>query len=157
MRTEMVAALDLLRGLREGDVVYLTRDGKRSKVTVQRAFRVDAGGGSQDHAKVTLGYGPGRWNTEVSAAGIVGGYYAVERVLHEPGQAQRYWPGPAHERMREGNCPECGNAPERHGDDPRFWLPNGALGLGCSLLRAGVEERIAQFNRDNEEETHDRD
>lgn len=152
MRTEMVTALDLLRGLREGEVVYLTRDGSRSKVTVQRAFRVDLGGGSQDHAKVTLGYGPGRWNMEVSAAGIVDGYYAVERVEREVGQAQRYRPGIWQDRMREGNCPECGEAPERHGDDNRFWVPNGSLGLGCSLMRRGVEERIAQFVKDNEEQ-----
>lgn len=71
-----------LGSLRVGDPVTLTRDGRTHEVTVQRTLtRGDGGGfGSLDHAKVTVGYGPGRWNTEVSAAGIRDGFYVVARV-----------------------------------------------------------------------------
>lgn len=76
-------AYSMLAGLRVGDEVTITRDGRDSMVTVQRPIRaMDGGGfGSWDHSAVTVGYGPGRWNTEVTAAGIAGGFYAV-RVGH---------------------------------------------------------------------------
>ena len=68
-----------LSSLRVGDVVTLVRDGRESRVTVQREIRaMDGGGfGSWDHSAVTVGYGPGRWNTEVTAAGISDGFYGV--------------------------------------------------------------------------------
>ena len=71
--------VSFLGGLRAGDRVILTRDGKDHHVTVQSPLtRGDGGGfGSSDHAKVTVGYGPGRWNTEVSAVGIRDGFYAL--------------------------------------------------------------------------------
>lgn len=72
----------LLASLRVGDTVKLTRDGRESVVTVQRAIRgMDGGGfGSWDHSAVTVGYGPGRFNMEVTAAGIEAGSYGVERA-----------------------------------------------------------------------------
>lgn len=56
---------------------------------------------------------------------------------------QRYRPGVAHERMAEGNCPECGESPERHLDDVRFWTPR-----KCDLLPVGVSDRISQYRAD---------
>lgn len=69
----------MLQSLEAGQEVTLIRDGRELAVTVQRSIRkMDGGGfGSWDHSAVTVGYGPGRWNTEVTAAGIAGGYYSV--------------------------------------------------------------------------------
>ena len=69
----------MLRSLETGQEVTLIRDGRESVVTVQRTIRrMDGGGfGSWDHSAVTVGYGPGRWNMEVTAAGIAGGYYGL--------------------------------------------------------------------------------
>jgi hypothetical protein len=69
----------MLASLRQGDAVLLTRDGRTSEVTVQRPIRgMDGGGfGSWDYSSVTVGYGPGRWNMEVNAAGIEAGSYAL--------------------------------------------------------------------------------
>lgn len=44
-------------------------------------------------------------------------------------------------RMTEGQCPECGEDPDRHLDSSAFWLPR-----GCDLTRAGVVDRIDAFN-----------
>lgn len=72
-------AFKLLASLRTGDTVTLTRDGRTNVVTVQRTTIKPDGSqfGSWDYANVTVGYGPGRWNTEVNAAGIEAGLYAV--------------------------------------------------------------------------------
>jgi hypothetical protein len=53
--------------------------------------------------------------------------------------AQTYTNPTAIERMREGNCPECGGPPFRHDGwgGPR----------GCSLTDNGVADRIAQQRR----------
>lgn len=51
---------------------------------------------------------------------------------------QRYDSSVSIERMEAGLCPECGDAPALHTDDPRFWVPR-----KCDLLRMGVEDRIA--------------
>lgn len=73
-------AYNMLQSLEAGQEVTLIRDGRESAVTVQRPIRrMDGGGfGSWDHSAVTVGYGPGRWNTEVTAAGIAGGFYSVQ-------------------------------------------------------------------------------
>jgi hypothetical protein len=70
----------MLASLRPGDAVRLTRDGRTNDVTVQRSIRgMDGGGfGSWDYSSATVGYGPGRWNMEVNAAGIAAGSYVVE-------------------------------------------------------------------------------
>lgn len=72
-------AYTMLQGLAPGQEVTLTRDGRDLAVTVQRPLhRTDGGGfGSWDHSAVTVGFGPGRFNTEVTAAGIAAGYYAL--------------------------------------------------------------------------------
>ena len=72
-------AYAMLSGLTVGQPVTLTRDGRDLAVTVQRTIRrMDGGGfGSWDHSAVTVGFGPGRFNTEVTAAGIAGGFYTV--------------------------------------------------------------------------------
>ena len=62
--------------------------------------------------------------------------------------AQRYTGKIAHERMTQGNCPECGNPPEQHSSDNRFWIPS-VCGFG-GLTREGVEDRIAQYRADIE-------
>lgn len=57
--------------------------------------------------------------------------------------AQRYTSPAARERMAGGMCPECGESPEAHLYDPRFWLPR-----RCDLLPHGVTERIGQYHAD---------
>ncbi len=49
----------------------------------------------------------------------------------------------ARSRMSEGQCPECGDGPDRHLDSAEFWLPR-----ACDLTRAGVIDRIDAFNAD---------
>lgn len=61
---------------------------------------------------------------------------------------QRYTSPQSRERMAAGNCPECGNPPEAHGSDTRFWMPS-VCGTG-GLTRAGVEDRIQQYREDQE-------
>ena len=141
----LAETIALLADLREGEQVTLTRDGNRSTVTVQRAFRVDVGGGSREHGVVTVGYGPGRWNTEVSARMILDGYAKIERK--QAPHAQRYRPGIAHQRMDIGACPECGRAPELHSDDLRFWSPEH---IRCDITPDGVRARVRQYLADLE-------
>lgn len=71
-----------LASLTPGDAVVITRDGRENAVTVQRPIRrMDGGGfGSWDHSAVTVGYGPGRWNTEVTPAGIEAGHYTLRKA-----------------------------------------------------------------------------
>lgn len=59
--------------------------------------------------------------------------------------AQRYHHPEQHNRMRHGNCPECGQPPAAHLDDPRFWIPR-----SCDLMTHGVTERIDQYLADKE-------
>lgn len=62
-----------LAALKPGTTILLTEDGREMEVQVQRFTR----DGSIDHAKLTVGYGPGRWNREVSAVGILEGYVGL--------------------------------------------------------------------------------
>lgn len=62
-----------LASLKPGTPVLLIEDGKEHEVAVQRFAR----DGSMDHAALTVGYGPGRWNREVSAARILAGYVGL--------------------------------------------------------------------------------
>ena len=62
-----------LAALEPGTTVLLIEDGKEHEVTVQRFIR----DGSLDHASLTVGYGPGRWNQGVSAARILAGYIGL--------------------------------------------------------------------------------
>ena len=57
--------------------------------------------------------------------------------------AQRYADPLARERMAAGNCPECGEPPGAHLNDPRFWIPR-----RCDLLPHGVTERIEQYEHE---------
>ena len=57
--------------------------------------------------------------------------------------AQRYTQPLALDRMKQGLCPECGLPPDTHLDDPRFWIPR-----DCDLLRDGVADRLAQYQRE---------
>lgn len=83
-----MAVFVVLSSLQVGDPVEVwdgTRTMKGERVTcvltVQRSlqgsdYRLDTNGfpvpcGSWEHANVQVGYGPGRWNTELTAAGIV--------------------------------------------------------------------------------------
>lgn len=63
-----------LAGLAPGTPVTLVRDGRRHQVTVRHWSR----DGSPDHGQLTVGYGPGRWNCTVTAAGILAGHYDLE-------------------------------------------------------------------------------
>lgn len=59
-----------LASLTPGTTVLLIEDGREIEAQVQRFTR----DGSMDHASLTVGYGPGRWNREVSAARILAGF-----------------------------------------------------------------------------------
>lgn len=61
-----------LWSLKVGDPVVLHRDGHDSQVTVQRTLEEF---GSPQEKTIIVGYGPGRFNQSVSAAGIAAGYY----------------------------------------------------------------------------------
>ncbi len=60
--------------------------------------------------------------------------------------AQRYADNAARERMAAGKCPGCGEPPEAHVNDARFWIPR-----NCDLLPHGVTERIGQYRADQSE------
>jgi hypothetical protein len=62
-----------LRTLRQGDTVRLTMDSKTLAVKVIREWHsADADGyGPAEECRVTVGYGPGRWNTDVSAHNLM--------------------------------------------------------------------------------------
>ena len=72
-----------LATLKPGTTVLLSEDGKEHEVTVQRFVR----DGSIDHASLTVGYGPGRWNREVSAARILAGYVGLSIPSFEGGRS----------------------------------------------------------------------
>jgi hypothetical protein len=74
-----VVAMRLAK-LRAGDPVRIWQDGRAIEVTVTREFRRSDGGGfgSLDHSTISVGFGPGRWNTEVSGARIADGYVDLE-------------------------------------------------------------------------------
>jgi hypothetical protein len=73
----------LIASLNMGDPVRITVDGRAHDVTVQRREGLDVYK-HPDGRTVTVGYGPGRWNTEVSAERIAAGYVTVERLPHTP-------------------------------------------------------------------------
>lgn len=75
-RTANTVKVDL-KTLREGDKVIFVRDGRENEMTVSREME-DVG--SYENRKVTLTMGPGRFSTDVSIAGIEGGYYDVKPV-----------------------------------------------------------------------------
>lgn len=64
-----------LAKLRTGDPVTVIKDGRKIELTVQRELRrMDGGGfGSWDHSAVTVGYGPGRYNFEITPASLEDG------------------------------------------------------------------------------------
>lgn len=78
----------IMSQLDPGASVIVTLDGKDIPCIVQRR---DAGFGHPDSKNVTVGYGPGRWNQEINAAGIAAGNYGVrpetniERLRREAG------------------------------------------------------------------------
>ncbi|WP_375000169.1 hypothetical protein [Aeromicrobium sp. CTD01-1L150] len=61
-----------------GDSIDVVRDGRTCTYTVQRTLtRADGGFGSSDHARLTVGFGPGRYNFEITAAQIKAGFVDV--------------------------------------------------------------------------------
>lgn len=119
-RTERVAALarptraelhSFLASLKVGDQVVLTRDTRPRVLTVQRELRRTDGRdlGSWDHAAVTVGYGPGRFNTEVTAAGLDAGHYQLERAVAMPTE---------HFGAEQVTCLKLGD-PEHYGTHPQ--------------------------------------
>lgn len=82
-------ALRLLRLLRVGDrVTIIEPGGKVTQQTVQNELRSsDPYGGSATSARITIGYGPGRFNREYTAETIIpseppfyGGGYRIVTV-----------------------------------------------------------------------------
>ena len=64
----------LVGQLEPGMSVILTTDGRDYPCIVQRR---EEGFGHPDSKNVTVGYGPGRWNQEVNAAGLAAGNYGL--------------------------------------------------------------------------------
>lgn len=74
-------AFRLLGTLRKGETVIFTDGGRDIEVVVQHELRRPTGYGSWDNdAVVTVGFGPGRWNTEVSAGRIVAGFATIRKI-----------------------------------------------------------------------------
>lgn len=77
-------AAAFLGSLRTGERVLYTESGSTQEVTVQRGLERPSGYGSWDHdAVVKVGYGPGRWNTDVNAARLSEGYASLRRADEE--------------------------------------------------------------------------
>lgn len=88
----LTAARGVIASLNDGDTVRVTRDGATSEYTVQRRSSSEPGGfGHPDSASVTVGFGPGRYNFEVTAAGMAAGFYTVERVAPEAPAVDDFW------------------------------------------------------------------
>lgn len=80
--TTLTEARMIAASLTPGAPVVVTLDGRDIECTVQRRGSGDGGGfGHPDSARITVGYGLGRWNMEVTAAGIAAGNYAVRPVI----------------------------------------------------------------------------
>lgn len=85
----LVEARTIMGTLRPGTSVILTLDGRDHACIVQRHDGTEFG--HPDSKNATLGYGPGRWNMEVNAAGLAAGNYRVrvetnaERLQREAG------------------------------------------------------------------------
>lgn len=79
----LTEARTLVRGLKVGDRVTYVKDGRELELTVVRGLRsADPGGfGHPDSAMVTVGYGPGRWNVEITPASLAAGMHVVRRVV----------------------------------------------------------------------------
>lgn len=70
----LTEARQLMGTLHPGVSVIFTVDGRDHPCVVQRR---EEGFGHPDSKSVTIGYGPGRWNQEVNAAGLAAGNYRV--------------------------------------------------------------------------------
>lgn len=72
----------LLSSLKAGDEVVLTQDGRDLHVTVQRELcgRDPGGFGHPDNWAVTVGWGPGRYNTEVTPARMALGFVSLAKA-----------------------------------------------------------------------------
>lgn len=85
----LAEARTIMATLHPGTSVILTLDGRDHACIVQRHDGTELG--HSDSKNATLGYGPGRWNMEVNASGLAGGYYSVrvetnvERLQREAG------------------------------------------------------------------------
>lgn len=67
----------MLRDLKPGQSVVLRESGRDSAVTVQRGYHHPDGMGAPGSHGVTVGYGPGRYNTFVSIDAVTEGYRAI--------------------------------------------------------------------------------
>jgi hypothetical protein len=72
MRAAIIEAHHMLLSLRQGDPVQVRSDGRYLAVTVQREIHsADPGGfGSTESRRITVGFGPGRWNREVTVEAL---------------------------------------------------------------------------------------
>lgn len=70
----LLEARVLMSQLAIGTSVIVTIDGQEMPCIVHRR---EEGPGHPDYKTVTVGYGPGRWNQEINAAGIAAGNYGV--------------------------------------------------------------------------------
>lgn len=81
----LAEAHSFLASLAVGDAVTLTQDGRAVDLTVQRALtRADGGGFGHPHsATITIGYGPGRYNRELSAVTLADGFATLRTLTEE--------------------------------------------------------------------------
>lgn len=73
-----------LATLKPGTKVLFSEGGRERELEVQR-FTQD---GSIDNAALTVGYGPGRWNCEVSAARILEGHVGLSVPSNKEGSPE---------------------------------------------------------------------
>lgn len=72
-------ALSLLSSMRVGEVVWVELDGRSQEVTVQSELHHPDGFGHVYSQQVKVGYGPGRWNREITPAAMAAGYVSLTR------------------------------------------------------------------------------
>lgn len=120
MEREMAKAIELISSLKDGDLVRVTRDGRTDVMAVSGVpRRCDGAFGPVESIRVTVGYGPGRYSTEVSAEnlvptkrgrGYVGGGTKLERVPEDACvSGPSFREHPEHDFPADGaECTRCG-------------------------------------------------
>lgn len=80
MEDQKITTADDLAKLQVGDAVIVTRDGRTSGMHVVRIAEPGSMGRSVlDGPRVTIGYGPGRYNFEVDGATLRAGHVTIEK------------------------------------------------------------------------------
>jgi hypothetical protein len=123
--TDIRAASSFLSSLKPGDHVTY-HDGMQSHdLTVQAGSHTgDAGGyGSFDHSRVTVGHGPGRWNTEVTPAHLVGQSGVTKVQLSRRAEPEAKGVGPSNAEKIKYAAIMYGTGSKQHLEAQRRFSP----------------------------------